>query len=168
MAQFQYSPFCKKRHMRFSWLTAFLAAGCLVHGKEIEEYVNILGGTTPGNGDLSHGNTLPLMARPWGFNHWAPQSNGNNDGWWFKPTDYRYYGVRLTHQPSPWMGDWAHMLIQTKLQDLNHADDRNFPAGYDPLAAVWSPYYFKAVLAGYESSPVEFTPTRHGAITYES
>jgi hypothetical protein len=39
--------------------------------KHPEEFVNILGGTDS-RYDMSHGNTLPLTARPWGFNSWAP------------------------------------------------------------------------------------------------
>ena len=37
-----------------------------------EELVNILGGTDS-RYDISHGSTLPLIARPWGFNSYAPQ-----------------------------------------------------------------------------------------------
>ena len=30
------------------------------------------------------GNVLPIVARPWGFNHWAPQSTDPNTktSWW--------------------------------------------------------------------------------------
>ena len=37
-----------------------------------EELVNILGGTDS-RYDISHGSTLPLIGRPWGFNTYAPQ-----------------------------------------------------------------------------------------------
>ena len=36
-----------------------------------ETYVNTLGGTQS-RYDLSHGNVMPFVARPWGFNTWAP------------------------------------------------------------------------------------------------
>eukprot|EP00475_Leptophrys_vorax_P034424 TRINITY_DN5552_c0_g1_i1.p1 TRINITY_DN5552_c0_g1~~TRINITY_DN5552_c0_g1_i1.p1 ORF type:complete len:783 (+),score=204.16 TRINITY_DN5552_c0_g1_i1:38-2386(+) len=132
--------------------------------KQVEDYVNTLGGSQPGNGDLSHGNTLPLIARPWGFNHWAPLSNTNGDGWWFRPDDYRFHGMRLTHQPSPWMGDWAHILFQAKLQDMSHADDQNYGSGYSAYHSSFSPFYFKANLVAFDNSPIEFTATRHGGI----
>jgi putative alpha-1,2-mannosidase len=67
-----------------------------------EEYVNILGGTQSESG-LSHGGTLPLIGRPWGFNTWAPYTNPGGGGWWFHPEDRSFYGLRLTHQPSPYV-----------------------------------------------------------------
>ena len=34
--------------------------------------------------DIAPGNTLPLVAMPWGFNHWAPQTSdpGQKTSWW--------------------------------------------------------------------------------------
>jgi putative alpha-1,2-mannosidase len=48
------------------------------------DFVNILGGTNS-RYDMSHGGTLPIVARPWGFNHWAPYTNTdtNNAGNFF-------------------------------------------------------------------------------------
>ncbi len=56
-----------------------------------EEYVNILGGTDS-RYDLSHGGTLPLIARPWGFNAFAPYTDDGGGGWWFHPYDRRFFG----------------------------------------------------------------------------
>lgn len=61
------------------------------------EYVNILGGTNS-RYDLSHGNTLPLIATPWSFNTWAPMTT-TGSSWWFHPYDASFYGIRCTHQP---------------------------------------------------------------------
>jgi putative alpha-1,2-mannosidase len=52
-----------------------------------EDFVNLLAGTFTDGNIFSTGNTLPLVGRPWGFNHWAPQTRdtGRNTGsWWFK------------------------------------------------------------------------------------
>jgi putative alpha-1,2-mannosidase len=62
-----------------------------------EEYVNTLGGTDS-RYDLSHGNLLPLVNRPWSFNAWAPMTDNSDGSWWFHPTDARFFGIRCTHQ----------------------------------------------------------------------
>ena len=38
--------------------------------KAPEELVNLLSGTFTDGDRFSTGNTLPLVGRPWGFNHW--------------------------------------------------------------------------------------------------
>ena len=50
----------------------------IVVGNEVpyEEYVDILGGTDS-RYDISFGNTLPLVTRPWGFNSYAPQTDND-------------------------------------------------------------------------------------------
>jgi putative alpha-1,2-mannosidase len=51
-----------------------------------EDFVNLLAGTFKDDTAYSTGNTLPLIGRPWGFNHWAPQTRGtgsNTGPWWF-------------------------------------------------------------------------------------
>ena len=40
--------------------------------------VNVLAGTHNEPSTFSHGDTLPLVARPWGFNHWAVQTEGSS------------------------------------------------------------------------------------------
>ena len=44
--------------------------------------VNILQGTDSHFG-FSRGNTLPLIARPFGMTHWCPQTNEKRGGWFF-------------------------------------------------------------------------------------
>merc|ERR1719382_1923102 len=60
----------------------------------------------------SSGNTLPLVGRPWGFNHWAPQSVGEPTSWWLDADSDTFRGVRCTHQPSPWIGDYGWFLLR--------------------------------------------------------
>lgn len=52
-----------------------------------EELVNLLAGSFTDGSTFSTGNTLPLVGRPWGFNHWAPQTKDgsrNTGSWWFQ------------------------------------------------------------------------------------
>ena len=67
--------------------------------------VNIRQGTDSHFG-FSQGNTLPLIARPFGMTHWCPQTNESRGGWFFHPGDRKLEGLRATHQPSPWIGDY--------------------------------------------------------------
>lgn len=70
--------------------------------------VNPLQGTASDR-DYSTGNTLPIAARPFGMHHWTLQTAPGN--WLFHPSHQKVWGLRLTHQPSPWMGDYGSLLV---------------------------------------------------------
>lgn len=61
--------------------------------------------------EFSNGNTLPLTGVPHGQNYFAVETSSEKGSWWFNPYERRFEGFRLTHQPSPWMGDFSHMTI---------------------------------------------------------
>lgn len=155
------------------------------HVPNPESYVNILGGTAS-RPDLSHGNVLPLTARPWGFNTWAPYTDTGDSGWWFHgknmcclPTylklystlsddDRRVYGLRCTHQPSPWIGDYGQFVVSASITDPNHAGPGQNSA-YVPDDTTYSPSYFQTKLLAYTSADgvstsLELTPSSHGAV----
>ncbi|GAB2022171.1 GH92 family glycosyl hydrolase [Pseudolactococcus yaeyamensis] len=67
---------------------------------------------TSNTSDFSHGNCLPVTALPFAMNHFAPQTNGGRGAWWFHPDDNTLEGFRVTHQPSPWVGDFSTFLMQ--------------------------------------------------------
>ena len=49
-------------------------------------------GTFTEGQQFSTGNTLPLIGRPWGFNHWAPQTREEGRaGSWYYSDNYRVY-----------------------------------------------------------------------------
>jgi predicted alpha-1,2-mannosidase len=56
---------------------------------------------------FSRGNTLPIVALPFGMAHWALQSSDANS-WFFQQHDERLQGIRCTHQLSPWLADYGH------------------------------------------------------------
>ena len=56
---------------------------------------------------FSRGNTLPIVAMPFGMAHWVLQSS-DNGSWMFQPHDNRLQGIRCTHQLSPWLGDYGY------------------------------------------------------------
>lgn len=140
-------------------------------GEDPVSAVNTLGGTDS-RYDLSRGSTLPLITRPWGFNAFAPQTDDDPTwpGWWFHPSDRRYFGLRLTHQPSPWISDYGNFLIKAYMPSnpsSQSASGDDF-AGYSPAQSTFTPYYFAASLFEYGNSngnlKIEFTPSMHGGI----
>ena len=74
-------------------------------------YVNPLQGTdsTP---TFSRGNCLPLITMPYGMTSWTLQTSPfETDRWPFNPHERKIQGIRATHMPSPWMGDYGHFNI---------------------------------------------------------
>ena len=113
-----------------------------------EEFINILGGTDS-RYDISHGSTLPLIALPWGFNTYAPQTDddSNYQGWWFHPSDRRFFGLRVTHQPSPWISDYGNFLIKGYIPASTTTDSgADKFTGYSPKTTTYSPYYYETTL----------------------
>lgn len=129
--------------------------------KAPEEFPNLLAGSFTDGGRFSTGNTLPLVGRPWGFNHWAPQTRhaGRSTGsWWFSGNEQMFTWLRCTHQPSPWIGDWGNFLFTPLVGDAVR-DPVHF---WQPRSAVLKPYLFDAVVAPYNIR-MELTPTDHAA-----
>ena len=93
-------------------------------------YVNIRMGTASVN-RFSHGNTLPYTQLPWAMAGFMPQTNGNAGGWFFHADDRCVEGIRLTHQPSPWIGDYGTFLMAPQ------AGTREY---YDHWDGGWSGY----------------------------
>src|SRR5512133_4168846 len=46
---------------------------------------------------LSHGNTYPAVALPWGMNFWTPQTRRNGDGWGYTYDDHKIVGIKQNH-----------------------------------------------------------------------
>ena len=70
------------------------------------DLVNPLMGTDS-DFSLSNGNTYPAIALPWGMNFWTPMTSKMGDGWTYKYDENKIRGIKQTHQPSPWINDYA-------------------------------------------------------------
>ena len=85
---------------------------------------------------LQTGNTLPLVGRPWGFNHWALQTNDGRSAWWFNGNDHEFKWIRCTHQPSPWIGDYGWFMVGPQMGGF-----ASNPTGFfEPRAATVLPH----------------------------
>lgn len=125
-----------------------------------EEYVNVLAGASSQKAGQHHstGNTLPLAARPWGFNHWAPQTTMDQTSWWSDMQDNEFHGIRCTHQPSPWIGDYGWFLLRLGTANGGQSSYTT----YSHPDAV-RPYKIDLLVGPYNTR-VELAPTKHSAI----
>jgi predicted alpha-1,2-mannosidase len=106
--------------------------------------------------EFSRGNTLPIVARPFGMAHWTLQSH-DRAGWFFEPSVNRLQGIRLTHQLSPWLGDYGYAAFLPVTGEVS-ADPGGRSSSYRPREMEISPASLKLFLLRYRCS-LELTPT---------
>lgn len=110
---------------------------------------------------FSNGNTLPLTQLPFAMAAFCPQTNGECGNWFYNPDSRSLEGVRLTHQTSPWIGDYGTFLMLPQT-DIPCEEMHNRWSGYRPSEAILRPDYLK--LNFLRSQCVfELTPTERGA-----
>ncbi len=110
----------------------------------------------------SNGNTLPLVQLPFGMAAFAPQNVEGNVRWYYHPDSRSLEGIRLTHQPSPWIADYGAMIFMPQNKKLGGFDGEDRWSGYRPEDAVLSPYYLKTRFLR-SKSELELAPTERGA-----
>ena len=126
-------------------------------------YVNVKMGTASTN-ERSFGNTNPLTARPFGMNHFFLQTRNVNGNWLYHPSDVRTTGFRLTHIPSPWIGDYARLVMMpTCGNDAGASTNTKLISSFDVNNAVMTPSFIKAYLIRYGIT-AELVPTMRGGI----
>ena len=134
--------------------------GFPAEGAKLTDYVNPLMGTDS-EFILSNGNTYPAIARPWGMNFWTPQTAKMGDGWAYKYDDYTIRGIKQTHQPSPWLNDYASFALMAVTGKLKYQEDER-ASWFSHKAEVVKPHYYKVYLADYDVE-AEVTPTERAA-----
>ena len=103
-------------------------------------FVNIKQGTFSEH-RFSNGNTLPLVQLPFAMTGFAPQTE-DKGGWFFHPASRSLEGVRLTHQPSPWIADYGAFLFTPQTGCVLDTPARAW-SGYRPGDAVLTPAYMR-------------------------
>ncbi len=107
------------------------------------DYVNTKIGTE-NSPRFSTGNTLPLIQMPFGMVSFCPQTErieGQKE-WFFSPSKPYLEGIRLTHQPSPWIGDYGTVLFVPQ-NDIISTTPAGAWSGYRIDESVFRPDYLK-------------------------
>ncbi|HLT32537.1 MAG TPA: GH92 family glycosyl hydrolase, partial [Aquaticitalea sp.] len=110
---------------------------------------------------LSNGNTYPAIATPWGMNFWTPMTSKMGDGWTYKYNENKIRGIKQTHQPSPWINDYAAFSLMAVTGDLKY-NEEDRQSWFSHKAEVAKPYYYSVYLADYDTK-VEVAPTERAA-----
>ncbi len=146
-------------------LAVILFTGCSYNEtgiviSDFTEYVNPLMGTDS-EFSLSNGNTYPAIARPWGMNFWTPMTANFGDGWTYKYRDHKIKGFKQTHQPSPWINDYAAFAIMPVTGKPQYNEEKR-GSWFSHKAETVKPHYYSVYLADYDTK-VEISPTERAA-----
>ncbi len=122
--------------------------------------VNPLMGTDS-TGGFSHGNTIPIIALPFPMNGWAAYTQPERDSFYYQYRQNKIRGIRQTHQPSPWMGDYANFALMPVSGPLVvNENDRASEFRHDEEIAL--PSYYRVHLDTWKAT-AEVTPTERAA-----
>lgn len=124
------------------------------------DFVNPLMGTDS-KYSLSNGNTYPAIATPWGMNFWTPMTSKMGDGWTYKYNENKIRGIKQTHQPSPWINDYAAFSFMAVTGKLKYQEEER-ASWFSHKAETVKPHYYKVYLADYDVI-AELTPTERAA-----
>lgn len=110
---------------------------------------------------FSHGNQYPAIAVPFPMNTWAPYTQPEKDSFFYNYRENKIRGIRETHQPSPWIGDYGTfslMPVSGKLA-VKEADRASV---FQHEAEIALPDYYKVRLNTWNAT-AEVTPTERCA-----
>jgi predicted alpha-1,2-mannosidase len=125
------------------------------------ELVNLLQGTHSSR-LFSRGNTLPIVAMPFGMEHWTLQTNASAEPWFFSADDARVEGFRCTHQLSPWLSDYGCATFLPFCGNPSPVPAQR-ASSYRQDQTILSPSYLCLNLLRYRCR-TEMVPTERGAI----
>lgn len=124
-------------------------------------YVNVKMGTQ-NNKRFSNGNVLPLTSVPYGMASFTVQTDGVNGRWFYSPYSKTFEGIRLTHQPSPWMGDYGNLIICGQNGPICVEEKARW-SYFDNKKCVFEPAYMKSYI-NRDRYTFELAPTNSGAV----
>jgi predicted alpha-1,2-mannosidase len=123
---------------------------------------------TDSTGGFSHGNEYPAIGLPFPMNVWAPYTQPAKDSFYYQYRQNKIRGIRQTHQPSPWIGDYANFSLMAVTGKLAVKEDER-ASEFRHEAEVAQPSYYKVHLDTWNAD-MEVTPTERCAsfrFTYE-
>jgi len=129
--------------------------------RNLVDLVNPLVGTASSY-SLSHGNTYPAVAVPWGMNFWTPQTGKMGNGWGYTYQSDSIRGIKETHQPSPWINDYGAFSLMAITGTLQ-TDQYKRASRFSHDKEISKPNYYSVYLDDYQVS-IEVTPTDRAAM----
>ena len=111
---------------------------------------------------FSRGNTLPYTGVPFGMNYFVPQTSDQEGSWFFDPHLPIFQGIRLTHQPSPWIGDYSWLLLTPITGEISGGTLFHRQSSYNLDRAIFNPHFLKIFSLRYQIE-TQLTPTCYGA-----
>jgi len=140
---------------------SFFILGLHSQPTDLVSLVNPLMGTDS-EFKLSNGNTYPAIARPWGMNFWSPQTAKMGDGWMYAYDAYQIRGFKQTHQPSPWINDYAAFSLFPLTGKLQFRGEER-QSWFSHKAEEVNPHYYSVYLADHDVT-AELTPTERAVM----
>jgi len=129
--------------------------------KPILETIDTRSGTASKHA-FSRGNTLPYTGVPFGMNYFVPQTSDQEGSWFFDPHLPIFQGIRLTHQPSPWIGDYSWLLLTPIIGEISGDTLFHRQSSYNLERAIFNPHFLKIFSLRYQIE-TQLTPTCYGA-----
>lgn len=111
---------------------------------------------------FSRGNTLPYTGVPFGMNYFVPQTSDQEGSWLFDPHLPIFQGIRLTHQPSPWIGDYSWLLLTPVTGEISGDSLFHRQSSYNLERAIFNPHYLRIFSERYQIE-TQLSPTCYGA-----
>lgn len=124
-------------------------------------YVNIKQGSRSTH-RFSCGNTLPMTQLPFAMHAFVPQTKSDQGNWYYSPDDRTCEGVRLSHQPSPWIGDYSPLIFMPQRGQFfqNPSARRSF---FRQDKTVLRPDRLRMYFERYRAE-MEVVPTQRGGV----
>lgn len=135
-------------------------AGSLSAATDLVSLAKPLQGTDS-EGPFSHGNTYPAISMPFPMNKWAPYTQPARDSFYYQYRQNRFRGIRQTHQPSPWIGDYANFSLMAVSGKLAVNEEERVST-FRHETEVAQPSYYKVQLDTWNAT-AEVTPTERAA-----
>ena len=126
---------------------------------DLVKYVNTLQGTNSKQ-ELTHGNTYPTTALPFGMHTWTPQTGKNGDGWKYQYFKDHIRGFQQAHQCSSWTRDYAVFSLMPETGSLV-VDENKRETKFSHVNEVAKPNYYKVKLDNQITT--EISPSECGA-----
>ncbi|MCU0858371.1 MAG: GH92 family glycosyl hydrolase [Pontiellaceae bacterium] len=111
--------------------------------------------------EFSHGNTYPAIALPFPMNVWAPYTQPAADPFFYQYRQNKIRGIRQTHQPSPWIGDYANFSLMPVFGKLA-VNETDRASEFRHETEIARPSYYSVHLDTWKAT-MEVTPTERAA-----